>query len=178
MPDSPQYLVLAKVMRPHGIRGELNLQIITDFPERLRTLEKIYLGTSEDGSGKLKPYTVAGARPQKGATWLLRLTGIDDRDTAETLRNHYVFVSLADAVPLEEGEAYLFQVMGLRVVTVDGRELGKIVEFIETGANDVYVVQGALYGEVLLPNIPDVIRQIDIPGGVMTVEPLPGLLPE
>lgn len=178
MPETPNYLVLAKVMRPHGIRGELSLQIITDFPERIRTLERIFLGANEDGSGKLTPHRVENVRPQKQATWLLKLKGVEDRDAAEAFRNQYVFVSLMDAVPLEEGEAYLFQVMGLRVVTTDGRELGKIVEFIETGANDVYVVQGALYGEVLLPNIPSVILKIDVPAGVMTVEPMPGLLPE
>jgi 16S rRNA processing protein RimM len=178
MVETPKYLVLAKVMRPHGVRGELNLQVITDFPERIRTLEKVYIGANEDGSGKLKPYRVESARPQKQATWLLKLNGVEDRDAAEPFRNQYIFVSLAEAVPLEEGEAYLFQVMGLRVMTTDGRELGKIVEFIETGANDVYVVQGALYGEVLLPNIPSVVLNIDLATGVMTVEPLPGLLPD
>jgi 16S rRNA processing protein RimM len=174
----PNYLVLAKIMRPHGIRGELNLQMITDFPERLRTLETVFVGANEDGSGKLRQYPIEAARPQKQATWLIKLAGIDDRDTAEQFRNQYLFVSLKNAVPLDEGEVYLFQVMGIRVITTAGEELGKVVEFIETGANEVYVVQGTAYGEVLIPNIKSVVRSIDTEAGVMTVELLPGLLPE
>lgn len=178
MAETPSHLVLARVMRPHGVRGELSLQIITDFPERLRTLETVYLSIHEDAHADLTAYRIEGARPQKEKTWLLRLEGITDRDQAETLRNRYVFVSLADAVPLDEGEVYLFQVMGIRVVTVQGVELGKVIEFIETGANDVYVVQGAAYGEVLIPAIPGVILKIDAEAGVMTVNLPPGLLPD
>jgi len=178
MPDSPEYLVLARVNRPHGIRGELSLQIITDFPERLRDLGTVYFGVREDGSGTLTPHTIEAARRQKENTWLLKLVGIEDREGADVLRSQYVFVSLADAVPLAEGEVYLFQVMGIRVVTIEGMELGTIVEFIETGANDVYVVRGTTYGEVLIPAIAGVIVSTDPAQGVMTVNLPPGLLPD
>lgn len=164
-------------MRPHGVRGELNMQIMTDFPERLKSLEKVYLGTSADDTTHLQMYRVQSARAQKQATYLLQLRGVEDRDQADAFRNYFVFVALDDAVPLEEDEVYLFQVIGLQVETVQGENLGRVVDIIETGANDVYVVQGAAYGEVLIPAVSGMILDIDVEAGVMRVDPPPGLLP-
>jgi 16S rRNA processing protein RimM len=169
--------MLAKVLRPHGVRGELSLQVLTDFPERIRHLEQVFFGLESDGSGKLNAYTVESARGHRTGVWLIRLEGVEDRDQAEVFRNQYMFVSLAEAVPLEEGEVYLFQVMGITVKTVAGLELGRVTEYIETGANDVYVVQGAAYGEVLIPAIDGVLIKIDTAAGIMWVNPPPGLLP-
>ncbi len=174
--EAPRYLILAKILRPHGIRGELNVQIVTDFPERMKSLDQVYVGA--ENAAHLKAYQVEGARPQKKSTWLLQLNGIQDRDSAELLRNQFVFVSLNDAVPLENDEVYLFQVMGLQVETLQGQPLGRVVDIIETGANDVYVVQGSAYGEVLIPAVSGIILDIDVLAGVMKVDPPPGLLPD
>lgn len=174
--DTPRYLILGKIMRPHGVRGELNVQIMTDFPERLKSLDKVHLAASADAPEKLKSYTVEGARPQREATWLIRLAGIEDREMADTLRNLFMFVAIDDAVPLEDDEVYLFQVMGLQVQTVQGEVLGRVVDLIETGANDVYVVRGEARGEVLIPAISGVIVTIDPAAGHMIIDPPPGLL--
>ncbi len=176
MADSPHYLIIARILRPHGVRGELSLQIITDFPERLRELQKVYLAHSAEQPDRPRPYRVEGARPQKQASWLLRLRGVEDRDAAELLRGQYVFVSLADAVPLADDEVYLFQVMGLQAQTVAGEVLGRVVDIIETGANDVYVIRGEIRGEVLIPAVPGILINIDVEAGLMIVDPPPGLL--
>ncbi|MHB8625952.1 MAG: ribosome maturation factor RimM [Aggregatilineales bacterium] len=181
-PAVPRYLVLAKVLRPHGVRGELSVQVITDFPERFRELEKIYLGTSADRPDRLRAYAIDSARPQKttkqGGTWLLRLHGIDDRDAADLLREQYVFVAIDQAVPLAEDEVYLFQVIGLQAETPQGEALGRVVDIIETGANDVYVIRGSAYGEVLIPAVNGVVLAIEVEAGRMLVDPPPGLLPD
>ncbi len=174
--ESPRYLILGKILRPHGVRGEVDMQVMTDFPERLKSLEKVHLGLSETDTTRLKTYRVEGARPHKGTDYLLRLQGIADRDAADTLRNYFVFVSLDDAVPLEDDEVYLFQVIGLQVETMTGENLGRVVDIIETGANDVYVIQGAAYGEVLIPAVNGVVINIDVEAGMMKVDPPPGLI--
>jgi 16S rRNA processing protein RimM len=179
---APQYLVLAKVLRPHGVRGELSVQVITDFPERFWELDKVYLGATAEKADRLRGYAIDGARPQRSGkhsgTWLLRLHGIDDREAADSLRDQYVFVALDQAVPLADDEVYLFQVIGLQAETPGGEVLGRVVDIIETGANDVYVIRGAAYGEVLVPAVNGVVLSIDVDAGRMLVDPPPGLLPD
>jgi 16S rRNA processing protein RimM len=94
---------------------------------------------------------------------------------AEGLREQFVHVHVDDAVPLEDGEYYLFQIEGIQVVTEDGESLGHLSGLLETGANDVYVITTPEGDEILLPVIPDVIKKVDVPGGVMIVHLLEGL---
>lgn len=176
--NSPQYLVLARVMRPHGIRGDLSIKMMTDFPERMNDLDVIYLGSDPDLPRNLTKQRVVWVRRAKNDQWLLHLEGFNTRDDADAMRSKYIFVALKDAVPLEADEVYLFQVMGLEVQTTQGEVLGHVTDIIETGANDVYVVKSEKYGEVLLPAIPSVILNINVEAGTMTVEIPDGLLPE
>lgn len=174
----PQYLILARVLRPHGVRGDLSVQILTDFPERMTSLNTVYFAADPADLRRLSEQRVTWARRHKNDTWLLHLNAIETRDDADNFRGQVMMVSLADAVPLEEDEVYLFQVIGLEVHTLEGDNLGRIVDIIETGANDVYVVQGGPHGEILLPAIESVIRYIDVDAGVMTVQIPEGLLPD
>ncbi len=174
----PQFLLLARILRPHGVRGDFVVQIITDFPERMNDLDAVYVGADPSDARRLTEQHVTWARRHRGDQWLLHLDSIDDRDQADHFRSQYICVSLADAVPLEADEVYLFQVIGLDVHTVEGEDLGKVVDIIETGANDVYVVRGEAYGEVLIPAIESVIRSINVDASLMTVDLPAGLLPE
>ena len=88
-----------------------------------------------------------------------------------------VQISIEDAAPLEEGEYYHFQVIGVEVEMESGERLGRVTEVLETGANDVYVVRGPR-GEVLIPAIESVVRVLDLEAGRMVVSPLPGMLDE
>ncbi len=175
--SSPHFLVLGRIQRPHGVRGELRLQIITDYPERIADLDVVYIGRDPYDPTSAIGFTVTGTRRHREQL-LVRLEGIDTREEADRYRDHLLMVSLEDAIPLEEDEYYTFQIIGAEVLTTDGVSLGTIREVLETGANDVFVVQGGLYGEVLLPDIPTVILEIDIDNRRMTVEIPPGLLPE
>ncbi len=167
----PRYLTIGRIVKPHGIRGELAMEILTDTPEHIAELDEVYVGPER------RPYKVENVRFHKGRM-LLRLQGCDDRNAAEALRDARVQISWEMAKPLEENEYYAFQLLGLEVVTDEGESLGELVEILSTpGVNDVYVIHG-LFGEVLLPAIEDVIVDIDVEGGQMTVHLLPGLLDE
>ncbi|MCC6613641.1 MAG: 16S rRNA processing protein RimM [Anaerolineae bacterium] len=178
MPDersTPAYLVLGKILRPHGVRGEIRMHVMTDYPERLSELEQVYLSKDEAGT-HVKAYDLEHVRLHQGYA-LLTLGGIEDRDEAEPLRQLFVLIDLENAVPLEEGEFYLYELIGIEVYTVDDEHLGRLVDVIETGANDVYVVEGESYGEVLIPATDEVIVKTDIDAGRMTVQLPEGLLP-
>src|SRR5689334_22530101 len=114
---APQFLILAQVLRPHGVRGDLSVKMMTDFPERMRELEVVYVGADLEKHKNLAKQRLVWVRRAKNDHWLLHLEGVDNRDAADLLRSKYIFVSLKDAVPLEADEVYLFQIVGLQVQT-------------------------------------------------------------
>ncbi|MGQ9848468.1 MAG: ribosome maturation factor RimM [Aggregatilineaceae bacterium] len=175
-PHSPPFLLLGRVLRPHGVRGEVRIEVITAYPERIVPDQRVYLGRDPSEVSTAVPHTVARARKHQHYL-ILQFKEIPDRNAAELLREQYVMVALEDAVPLEEGEYYLFQAIGLQVITTDGEVLGNVVDVIETGANDVFVVHGPR-GEVLLPDIDECVKEIDFEAGTLTVHLLDGLLGE
>jgi 16S rRNA processing protein RimM len=167
-------LIVGEVLRPHGVRGELRIRILTDYPDRLVAGKALTFGRDAyDPHGQV--FTIEGLRTNK-EYGLLKLREIEDRADADLLRELMVMVPLDEAVPLEEGEVYLYELIGMQVQTDDGEPLGEIVDIIETGANDVYVVRGGRYGEVLLPDIDDCILAIDPDTNLMTVHLMDGLI--
>lgn len=166
--SEPEFLIVGRIARPHGVRGDVGMTLMTEHPDRLMNVKVLYLGPD------LEPHQVKRMRRHQDGM-IITFEEVADRDTAESLREHLVHIHLKDAVPLEEGEYYLFQIEGIRVVTEDGEELGRLTGLIETGANDVYVVTSGEGKEILLPAIPDVILNVDVPGSVMTVRLLEGL---
>ena len=171
--EPPPFLVLGRVLRPHGIRGELRLEVITAYPERIVEGGRVYLGTDPQEANAAELRRVIRVRRHQQYL-IMELEGISDRDEADAFRDYYVMVALEDAVPLEEGEFYLFQVLGMEVYTDEDEHLGQVSDIIETGANDVYVVHGPS-GEILLPDIEECILKVDVPAGRMTVHLMEGL---
>jgi 16S rRNA processing protein RimM len=160
-------------LRPHGIRGELRVGILTNYPERLGQYAYFYLA-SPDLPEIARRYPVEKLRRHKRVL-LLKLGGCDDRNAADELRGQLVQIPIEEAVPLEEGEYYYFQLIGVRVEAESGESLGQVVDVLETGANDVYVVRGP-QGEVLLPAVKDVVLKLDLEAKQMVVNLLPGML--
>lgn len=174
--EAPNYLLLGEVLRPHGIRGELRVKLLTAYPERINDLEEVYLGSGVDDAA---PTTYAVEHMRMNPPYgLLKLRGIGDRDQADKLRGLLVMVDMEHAVPLEEGEFYLYQLIGLSVKLEDGTTLGTITDVLETGANDVYVVKSDPYGEVLIPVTDETIIRTDIAAAEVIVSLPDGLLPE
>lgn len=183
-PAEPRYLIVARVLRAHGTAGDLACEIITEFPQRFRKTKRVFL-SPPSGPGRVEvepgstpePRTVSLARflERKGhAELVLRLEGVPDRDAAEALRGWLVQIPEDEAWKLPRGRFYWHQIIGLRVVTTEGEEIGTVADILETGANDVYVVRGA-EGERLLPAIKQVVKKIEPDKGQMTVTLLPGL---
>jgi len=172
--EQPRFLLLGRILRPHGIRGEIRVEVLTAYPERITPGMVVSVGP-DAAADDAPEYEITKVRTHHQYL-ILQVDGIDDRDTADSLRELYVMIPLDDAVPLEDDEFYLFQAIGLAVCTDDGEDLGAVVDVLETGANDVYVVQGPR-GEVLLPAIDECILDVDIEAGKMTVHLMDGLLP-
>ena len=168
-PTEPRFVAIGRILRPHGVRGEVVVEIITDFPERFESLEVAYLGDA----WQAEPHRVTGSRWGNERV-LMSFEGYLDRTSVEALRGVFVQIPAEAARPLPEGEYYPHQLMSLDVVTTDGEDLGRISNVLFTGANDVYVVTGAR-GEILLPAISQVIKQVDLAGGRVVVELMPGL---
>ncbi|MCA9916757.1 MAG: 16S rRNA processing protein RimM [Anaerolineales bacterium] len=167
--DASELIVIGEITKPHGVRGEVRVKPHTDEPVRFTWLEQVYVGAENP-----RLMAVEQARLHQGMI-LLKFTDISDRFTAESLRGEWLMVSEEEALPLEEGEYFLFELEGLTVLTTDGETLGTLTSIIETGANNVFVVQGDR-GELLLPDIADVVQEIDFENGRMLVTLLPGLL--
>lgn len=121
--------------------------------------------------------TVERARADQDQ-WILKLSGIGERTTVERLRGELLEAADNDVLRDDDESYFVHELVGLRVVLTDGgEELGTVVEVLQTGANDVYVVHGSR-GETLIPAIGGVIDAIDVSGGLISITPLPGLLDE
>jgi len=155
----------------HGICGEVKVLPVSDDPERFRTLKKIFLDT---GNEKIE-LEISRVKTFKQFV-ILKFKGIDDINDIEKYRGKELFVAREDALPLGTDEYYAADLIGLDVRTDSGDKLGKIADILETGANDVYVVQKDDGSELLLPAIHDCVRNVSLEEGCITVHLMDGLL--
>src|SRR5688572_296715 len=125
--SEPEFLLVGRVARPHGVRGEVGMLLMTEHPEHLLTLKKLYVGS------EYKPYKVERMRRHHNGM-IIHFAGFTNRDHAEALRDQMIYISIKDAIPLEDGEYYLYQIEKMRVVSDEGEELGRVTGLIETGA--------------------------------------------
>ena len=168
-PDGePVYLVVGFLRRAHGLRGEIIMDLHTDFPERLRSGRKLFVGEAR------QPMTLSGTRPHaKGL--LVKFKGVETPEDVIPFRNQWVYVKATDVPDLPEGKLYQHELFGFHVLDEHGNPLGELVEIIETGANNVYVVRNESGTELLLPAIPSVILEMDTERRLMRVHVLEGL---
>jgi 16S rRNA processing protein RimM len=168
-PSAVEYLAVGLLRRPHGVKGDLLMEIYTDFPERLRPGVTLYVGETR------APLKIARVRPHNDGL-IIGFAGLQNPEQAAAYRTHVAYVPVADRPPLPEGQYYHHQLLGLQIVTEAGEDLGVLDQILETGANDVYVVLAPGKPELLLPAIPPVVRKIDLQARTMTVHLLDGLL--
>ena len=167
----PVYLAVGLLRRPHGVRGDLLLEVYTHFPERLKPGTTVFVGDDH------VPAKISRRRPHNDGL-ILGFAGVNSSDDAAKYRSKVVFVPAEDRPPLPEGEYYHHQIIGLKVFNEDGRELGAVSEILETGANDVYIVVRPDGRELLLPALKQVLLEVNIDAGMMRVHLLPGLVDE
>lgn len=167
--EEPVFVVIGKFRKPHGIRGEIRMTVLTDFPDLIEEGLTIYVGD------KHLPYQIRNLR-WKGEDLLVSLEEMPDRTAVEIFRNILVYVKSEDIPEPLEGEYYLHQLIGMEVITDEGENLGRLTEVILTGANDVYLVSPPQGKEILLPAIEEVVLEIDLDEKTMLVHLLPGLI--
>jgi len=167
----PVYLAVGLLRRPHGVHGEILMEVYTDFPERLEDGTTVFLGA------KHKPATIRHIRHHNEGL-LFSFEGVDTPESAGLLRKQLVYVKTATRPALPAGQYYHHQMIGMTVVDDSGNELGQLTEIIETGANDVYVVLSGTGKELLLPSIRQVVLDVDVESNRMIVHLIPGLLEE
>ena len=168
-------MAVGLIVGAHGLNGEVKIELHTDFPERFTAGNSVLMGAD------LAEVEIETGRPHK-AFYLVRFNGVTNRTDAENLRGQWLFIRDEDAVPLGDGVYWIHDIIGMEVQDTDGRLLGTVRNILETGANDVYVVdaaQGINRGrEILLPAISDVIQTIDLENRVFVVHLIPGLIDE
>jgi 16S rRNA processing protein RimM len=163
-PGEPVFIALGFLRRTHGIYGELIMDVLTDFPERIRAGRLVYVGENHE------EHKLGSVRPAD-KTLLVTLSGFKTPEDATRFRNSYVYARVEELPELPPGEYYHHQLVGLAVVNESGQPLGELVEVLQTGANDVYVVRTDSGGELLFPAIADVVLAVDLERQEMRVRP-------
>lgn len=162
-------LKVGAIVSTHGIRGEVKVFPTTDDAARFKRLKNVILDT-----GKEQIFLeIAGVKFFKQFV-ILKFKGIDNINDVEKYKGKSLYVTRDQAVELGEDEYFIGDMLGMKVVSDAGEELGVLADVMETGANDVYVVNGA-GGELLLPAIKQCILDVDIENGKMTVHLMEGL---
>jgi 16S rRNA processing protein RimM len=160
----PVFVALGYLRRAHGVHGEMVMDILTDFPERLRPNRPVYLG-EEHAPHRLGTVRLANK------VMLVSIKGFTTPEEAARFRNSYVYIRTDSLPALPEDAYYYHELVGMAVLDETGKPLGELKEIIETGANDVYVVRNEAGAEILLPAIADVVLNVDIERQEMIVRP-------
>ena len=159
--EADNRIIIGKIGAPHGVRGELKITPLTDFPDRFSKLKTVFAGD--------ELLNVKNVRYQN-QTVLMIFAEYPIREDAAKLTGRYLMVDRADAVPLEEGQYYIGDIIGLDVFDEEGGLLGKVAEVLSTGSNDVYIVkQKGTAKEILVPALKKVVLSISVPEGKMVV---------
>ncbi|MBS1968000.1 MAG: 16S rRNA processing protein RimM [Chloroflexi bacterium SZAS-1] len=170
-PSPENTMLIGQIVAAFGVRGQVKMRAITDQIEHLRRrIRTIYLGP------KFQEYALKGLIEHKPGLLILTLAGVTTREQAEELRGQDVSILENQAAPLEEGEYFIHQLYGLKVVSDTGEDIGTVREVLETGANDVLVVKRPGKTDGLIPMIHDVVQELDTTSGRVVVHVLPGLL--
>jgi 16S rRNA processing protein RimM len=174
----PDEVVVARVGRPHGVRGEVSVELRTDEPAR-RFADGVVLDVRRSGprptSGDPARLTVTSSRTHQDRL-LVTFAEVGDRDAAERLRGALLVTDVRGETPEDPEEFYDHQLVGLAVVTAEGTPSGTVVEVVHTGAQDLLVVRRPGREDALVPFVTALVPEVDLPAGRVVVADRPGLL--
>jgi 16S rRNA processing protein RimM len=166
------FILIGKIIKSHGLKGEVKVFPYSGSPENFQNYTDLVVADHE--SGVSRSLSVKQARVQGGNVILL-FEGVTSRNEADTLAGREVWLARNDFPPLAPNEYYWFELEGMDVYTVDGRELGTVTSIFNNKAQDVLVVTDR-QGEYLIPVTEDVIRSMDDRRRILVISPMPGLL--
>ena len=164
-------LKVGVITTTHGVRGEAKVYPTTDEPERFLELDYVLLDTGRE----LRKLEIKNVKFFKNLV-ILKFKGVDNINDIEKYKGRDLWIPREEGQELEEDEYYIADLLGMSVVLEDGQEFGTLKDVMETGANDVYIIDSAEHGEVLLPAIKECILDVDLEKNVMTIHLMKGLI--
>ncbi len=174
---TPTHLVVGRITKPHGIRGEVVVRSFSDHPEGIFSPGVVLFPSQEERplpDSERSPLEIVGVRPFRGG-FLVQCRGVADRTAAETLRGLELLAPTDQIAPRQDGEVFYHELPGLHVQDVDGGEVGRVVEVFEADPNVLLEVR-TRRGSVLIPFVADVVVDVQLDQGRLVVDPPPGLL--
>ncbi|MFA5507109.1 MAG: ribosome maturation factor RimM [Vulcanimicrobiota bacterium] len=162
-------VTIGKCVKPHGLKGEIGVKPITDFPERFEETVHVFAHQSKD---PVRPLEIEAVRSHSGG-FLIKFKGVESKDAAGKLRGFFLAVPEDELVELEEDEYWHWELEGLKAVSPDGLELGILAEVIESPAHDLYAIKTPDGKEHLVPAVRRYVPDIDLEAGIVVV-----ILPE
>lgn len=164
-------LKVGVITTTHGVRGEVKVYPTTDEPERFLELDYVLLDTGRE----LRKLEIKNVKFFKNLV-ILKFKGVDNINDIEKYKGRDLWIPREEGQELEEDEYYIADLLGMSVVLEDGQEFGTLKDVMETGANDVYIIDSAEHDEVLLPAIKECILDVDLEKNVMTIHLMKGLI--
>jgi 16S rRNA processing protein RimM len=170
-------LYVGYVSQAHGVRGEVKVRPDTDDPGRLTGVPTLYLGKSPEAAREMQVER-ARVQPGKGgkAVLLVKLRGATSREDADALRGQSVYAESAHLPPLDDGEVFIHDLIGLAVTDEDGAALGTVADYVETPAHPAFVVERAGQPDALVPDVPAFVVGLDLEDRTLVIRPIEGLL--
>jgi len=165
-------MVIGEITRPHGLHGEMRVTPLTDHPERFEAVTDCVLW--DQARDTREPCRITGARRQ-GTAVLLSLAGCETVEAAGALVGRMLALPEAEALPLPPGQFYPWQLEGCRVLTDDGREVGRVTRIEQSAAQDLWVVSDGTR-ECLIPAVAEIVLEVDVAAGRVVIRPPAGLL--
>lgn len=164
-------LKVGVITTTHGVRGEAKVYPTTDEPERFLELDYVLLDTGRE----LRKLEIKNVKFFKNLV-ILKFKGVNNINDIEKYKGRDLWIPREEGQELEEDEYYIADLLGMSVVLEDGQEFGTLKDVMETGANDVYIIDSAEHGEVLLPAIKECILDVDLEKNIMTIHLMKGLI--
>jgi 16S rRNA processing protein RimM len=176
VPGNGDEVVVARIGKPHGLRGEVTVQLHTDDPESRFAVGSTIATQAGAGTGVPRALTIRSTRVHQG-TWLLGFDEVSDRTDAESLRGTRLVVDAADLTPSNDDDGwYEDELRGLAVHTSDGARIGEVTRLEMGPAQDLLVVALDAGGDAYLPFVEAIVPEVDVEGGRVVVDPPEGLL--
>lgn len=153
-------IIIGKIGAAHGVRGDMKVYPLTDFPDRFNTIKKAFIDDKE--------IDIISTRYQNNFV-VMKVKGVNSREEVARYTNKLLKINRSDVPPLNEGEYYSFDIIGLKVINQDDVVLGEIIEILKTGSNDVYITKTPEGKQLLIPALKKVVTEINIEDGFMKV---------
>ena len=163
------YTIIGKIINTHGIKGDLKIYPLTDSLDRFFHLEKVYIGDSKEEA------IIKEVNVHKGFV-LLRFKNLENINDVLKYKEQFIYVDDENRVKLQENHYFISDLIGCRVLLKDGKEIGILIEVLQGGANDVYVVLSPEKKEFLIPAVTEFIKTVDIDNNLIIIDPIEGMI--